>query len=216
MVCWPVHHPSQLKMLLRGVDAGATNHESAEMPLPRNTCPGEEEPASRLCGHMLGALWDCVVHHMLWTSCVSRLTPQLGVGATFLATLQIWELQIWWFFELSCEGQVLFCECNLSQTFEFLPCRIFSSSRLFSTISYLHVLYCSSTTLSISKFLLRDRFTPPLFDPLALFCMLNAYFFLVLFPPASCRGSLSFISLLFLKHFWFIEEWFSSLQLRDF
>lgn len=99
--------------------------------------------------------------HMLWRSCVSMLTPQLGVGPTFLATLQIWELQIWWFLELSCEGQVLFCEFNLSQTFEFLPCRIFSSSRLFSTISYLRVLYSSPTKLSISKSLLRNRFPPP-------------------------------------------------------
>lgn len=66
----------------------------------------------------------------------------------FWTRLQQWELQIWWFLEISCEGQT-FVLFNFSQTSKLWSCWIFSSSRLFSLI-YL-IFHPNSPMLSILK-----------------------------------------------------------------
>lgn len=68
----------------------------------------------------------------------------------FWTRLQQWELQIWWFLEISCEGQT-FVLFNFSQTSKLWSCWSFSSSRLFSLI-YL-IFHPSSPMLSILKLL---------------------------------------------------------------
>lgn len=76
------HHPGQMKMLLRGVGAGATAMSQQKAFLPISACLGEEEPHAGSTVRLCGA-------HMLQRSCVSSLTLQLGVGPTSLATLQM-------------------------------------------------------------------------------------------------------------------------------